>query len=112
MNYKSIESKELIISLIKDDLRNMRLTYGLSELGLVAEKYSLQLNRTILLLMGFDKEQQDDDIYDKYNGYSEKIVRIDIFEQPELLDELASNIYNFLIKEIKARNFKVKVAEG
>lgn len=69
MNYKSIESKELIISLIKDDLRNMRLTYGLSELGLIAEKYSLQLNRTILLLMGFDKEQLDDDIYDKYNRY-------------------------------------------
>lgn len=112
MNYKTIESKELIISLIKDDLRNMRLTYGLSELGLIAEKYSLQLNRTILLLMGFDKEQRDDNIYDKYNRYSEKIVRIDIFDQPELLDELASDMYNFLSKEMKARNLKVRIAEG
>lgn len=111
MDAKLIMNKELVISLIKDDLRNMRLTYGLSELGLVAEKYSLQLNRAILLLMGFDNAQCDDDIYDKYNSYSEKIIRVDIFDKPELLNELASDIYNLLLKEIKLRKPKIRIVE-
>lgn len=111
MNYKAIKSKELIISLIKDDLRNVRLISGLSELGLGSDKYYLQLNRTILLLMGFDKEQRDDELYDKYNRSTEKISGVDIFDQPELLNDLALEIYKLLLKERKMRKLKVKIVK-
>jgi hypothetical protein len=88
---------QLVLSLIKDDLVNLRLIYGLQAMGIHADGYMLHLSNTVFALMGFDDtDRRTDAIHDHYIRLSQKIAHIDIHEAPELLDELAREIYVYL----------------
>lgn len=56
----------IILSLIKDDLRNTRLVHGLNNLGLQAGDYVLNIGTSILQLMGFEPEQRTEGLYAEY----------------------------------------------
>lgn len=87
----------LILSLIKDDLINLRLIYGLQAMGIQADGYMLHLSNSVFELMGFDAfDRRTDAIHDHYIRLSQKIAHIDIFEAPELLDELSREIFVYL----------------
>ena len=100
MNLKNIGEKELIISLIKDDLTNIRLVHGLESLGLNSGDYYLHLSETIFKLVGIKID--DEDFFEEYMGECRTVNNIDIFKHSELLNSLAHSLYNKLIEEYKS----------
>lgn len=54
-----MSQKELIISLIKDDLTITHLVLGLDALGLDANRYYLHLNETIFCLLEIAPDRED-----------------------------------------------------
>ena len=89
--------KELIVSLIKDDLTNIRLVAGLDKLGLDSGDYYLHLSETIFKLVGITVD--DEDFFEEYMEESKTVLNIDIFRHPELLNSLAHTLYHKLIEE-------------
>lgn len=98
LTLEKMTEKELIISLIKDNLINMKLVLGLNHLGLLAEDYYLNLGDTVFKLMGFEASEQSDIIFETvFMGNSEKVVQIAISGSKEELDLLSMEIYNELL---------------
>lgn len=90
------KNQKLILSLIRDSLINLRLISGLNSLGLNANGYSLYLGDTIFLLMGFEKDDQSDLIFENvYLPNAEKVNQIHF--SIEELDSLSKEIYNELL---------------
>ncbi|MDO9186374.1 MAG: hypothetical protein Q7W13_10220 [Bacteroidia bacterium] len=94
-------SKDIIVSLIKDDLTNIRLVLGLERLGLDAGKYYLHLNETIFKLVGLKEDRED--FFEKYIVECRTIHNIDIFKYPDLLNGIAFRLYNKLIEKYKTQ---------
>jgi hypothetical protein len=91
--------KNLVISLIKDDLVNNKLVSGLNNLGLSASDFHLGLSDTILTLMQLDCE--NDSIQDAYFNLTQQCSLLnlsDLANRALQLDNLANNIYNALLK--------------
>ena len=88
--------EKLILSLIKDDLINMRLVYGLEDLGLGADDYYLHLKETILDLMGFTQTQRNDDMYAQFMDRMWAVRCLSIEQGHHVLDALAREIYVWL----------------
>lgn len=97
---KDMANNELIISLIKDDLRNTKLVNGLNKIGLKAEDYHLNLSDTIFHLMGFEDNSQTDALIEFYYEYSNKVEECDLTLNSNQLDELAEEIFERLKKII------------
>ena len=95
-----METKKLIISLIKDDLLNDKLVNGLIDIGLNPGNYFLHLSETIFKLMGFEDNMMTDEIFNHYLLLSQKVKHIDIAHSSEQLDRLANEIY-FELSNIK-----------
>lgn len=98
------EKKQLILSLIKDDLINSKLLRGLNKAGLDADKYCLFLSGTIFDLMGYPNTERSDEIFSEYIKLTEQSDSIDIRETPNTLDGLANEIYVFLVKRQRRPN--------
>jgi hypothetical protein len=95
---ETIDKKELILSLIRDNLINTKLTSGLNHLGLIADDYTLHLGDTIFKLMGFPPSEQSDLIFETvFMGNSEKISQISISGSKDELNLLSMEIYNELL---------------
>ena len=99
MEFESITIEKLIISLIKDDLINIRLVDGLEALGLDSGKYYLHLSETIFNLMDI---QNQETLFEEHTEFCKKVKDINIFEYPDALDELALEIYNKLMASKKS----------
>ena len=91
--------KELILSLIKDDLINLKLVNGLEELGLTAGDYLLHLSTTIFKLMGIAETWANEFIYEQYLALSEQVKQIDISQNHNNLNALAEEMYTYLQQE-------------
>lgn len=97
---KATFKRNLIISLIKDDLINTKLINGLIDLGLDASCYYLNLNNTIFQLMGFRLSQRTDELYKKYlDQAQQQIQNLDISQSNITLDTPAIVIYQWLLYE-------------
>lgn len=95
---EEMDKKELILSLIRDNLINTKLTAGLNNLGLIADDYTLHLGDTIFKLMGFPPSEQSDLIFETvFMGNSEKITQIAISGSKDELDLLSMEIYRELL---------------
>lgn len=93
-----MEEKELILSLIRDNLINTKLTSGLGDLGLIADDYTLNLGDTIFKLMGFSPSEHSDLIFENvFITISEKVGQIDIRSSKDELSLLSMEIYNELL---------------
>ncbi len=92
---KNINEKELILSLIKDDLINKKLVNGLNGMGLTAENYFLHLSETVFQLMGFD-DSQANEVFDRYMELAGSAVYVDISMSSKPMDDLALHIYTEL----------------
>lgn len=97
MKINNMTEKELIVSLIKDDLTNVRLVYGLDTLGLDSGDYYLHLSETIFKLVGITVD--DEDFFEEYMEECKTVLNIDIFKHPELLNSLAHTLYHKLVEE-------------
>jgi hypothetical protein len=94
-NINRINTKALILSLIKDDLTHNRLMYGLYKLGLDTDEYALGLCDTIFMLMEI---KPTDDNYDFYVRLTEGVELITSRNQKAELNKLALAIYNGLLE--------------
>ena len=95
-------NKKLILSLIKDDLINSKLTLGLSKLGLDSELYLLGLSDTVFILMGIENNELGEDLFEHYLELRQKVEAIDLTKSYESLDGLALEIYNDLLERKKS----------
>jgi hypothetical protein len=87
------ENKQLIISLIKDDLINSKLVNGLNQIGLDANKFYLHLPETIFEQMGIQDHKKKEVLLLRYTMLSEKMKAIDLNENYGGVEELAEEIY-------------------
>jgi hypothetical protein len=94
-----MQDKNLIIQLIQNDLKNAKLTLGLNKLGLDASNYYLNLKELLFELLCFEKNEQEEKLFEAYISYAEKVQAIDVIQHPEKLMELATEIYNWLMAE-------------
>jgi hypothetical protein len=95
---ETLNKKELVISLIKDNLINLKLITGLNHLGLIADDYYLGLGDTIFKLMGFEASEKSDLIFETvFMGNSEKIAQIAIAGSLDELNLLSMEIYDELL---------------
>ncbi len=92
-----METKPLILSLIKDDLINSKLVNGLNDLGLDADKYSINSSDTVFKLMGFQNHELKEEIFQYYLELTATAKHIDISESNAPLDDFCMKIYNALI---------------
>ena len=76
---ETLNKKELIISLIRDNLINLKLVSGLNHMGLIADDYYLHLGDTIFM------------------GNSEKISQVSISSSLDELNLLSMEIYKELL---------------
>lgn len=90
------EKEKLILSLIKDDLINIKLIGSLQKIGLYSDCYYLHLSNTVFELMGFEDHGEMDKLYEKYVELSEKAVKVDIRESNRGMKRLAKKIYREL----------------
>lgn len=89
-------NRELVISLIKDDLINTKLVNGLTKMGLNAEQYTLHLSSTIFELMGFQNGLQTDVLFEFYIEYTKKVDQMNTNSDTTEIDELAEDIFEKL----------------
>lgn len=101
MKLNKENEKELIVSLIKEDLKNISLINGLDELGLYSDAYRLQLNRIFFALMGFKDNEKYENLYDQYFDMSMEVSKIKVHIHPKKLDKMAHKIYKWLNNEKK-----------
>jgi len=94
-----MKKKQLILSLIKDDLINSKLVYGLIGVGLNAENYFLYLGETIFNLMEFENNKARELVFEQYIELSKKAEFIDITESQQPLEGLVLEIYEELLKQ-------------
>jgi hypothetical protein len=89
------EKKQLILSLIKDNLIHNKLIKGLNAAGLECNLYFLRLGETIFKLIGFSKD--NDEIYEAYMKLFDRADHLDIMEDEKALHKLALEIYSELL---------------
>jgi len=94
-----MKKKQLILSLIKDDLINTKLVHGLIDVGLNAENYFLCLGETIFKLMGFEDNEEREILFERYIQLSKKAAFIDITVSHQPLEALVLEIYEELLQQ-------------
>ena len=99
---KTITKKQLILALLKNDLINARLVYGLQTMGLDAGEYLLDLGGLTMRLMGFTKTQRTDELYHTYETLLQRVTQVDIMASHAPLDALALDMYARL-REIRRK---------
>ncbi len=99
-----MNTKELIIRLIKEELRNKRLMHSLEELGFDCTFFTLNISRVVLELAGFSAIT--DEMQDWYFQQIEKaLVEITFWNLNEKLDKWALTIYvELLEKRLKGKS--------
>jgi hypothetical protein len=91
MNPKA--KKQLVLSLIKDDLINNKLVNALNDLGLDANQYALHLQEAVFQLMGIEATIANESIH---QHYFELCRQISIQHNSLGLEQLAETIYAYL----------------
>jgi hypothetical protein len=99
MELNKENEKELIVSLITDNLRNTLLVEGLNKLGLEAGAYRLNLTASIFQLIGFEEDDFEEEVFERYSILIERIVSDEVFEDSERLRAISINIYESLIAD-------------
>jgi len=102
-----MQTEQLILSLIKDDLINHKLVSGLNQLGLCASDYHLHLSETIFMLMGIDTYAEDETLQNRYRELTSAAQHIDLTKIPGrtvMLDTLAHSIYHELLRQRSVRS--------
>ena len=95
---EEINKQELILTLIRGNLINMKLVGGLNALGLIADDYYLNLGDTVFKLMGFEASEKSDLIFEKvFMANSEKVSQIDFSISRDEIMRLSMEIYRELL---------------
>lgn len=89
--------KDLLISLIKDDLVYARLLNGLADLGFDTTDYYLNLNDAVFHLAGFSREQVTEELREWYFSRLERAQSLTVPPRScPMFETMASGIYREL----------------
>jgi hypothetical protein len=104
MKRSIMKIKELIIHLIREELRNQRLMRTLEEVGCDSSFFTLNISQVILELAGFT--ERTDQLYEWYFGLLEKSLSETTFDNlDEMLEKWSLSIYiELLEKKLKDSN--------
>lgn len=91
-----LKTKQLILSLIEDDLLHHKLVDGLSSLHINADAYLLNLSDTIIKLMGFNG-QRNEQVFEHYLQQLKRAGHIDLSQNNKEIKKLAAQIYEELL---------------
>lgn len=91
-----IETKTLVITLIKEDLRCNKLVLGLSGLGLEAGRYHTELSTVIFQLLELD--HNNDQLLQLYFDCLDKASEINDVEDGKQLLIMAEEVFNKLVE--------------
>lgn len=94
-----LQKRKLVISLIKDDLINLKLIYGLRDLGIDASEYYLTASDTVFELLCLNESLLSDELYEYYINLTEPVTEINIPDERNKLEKLATKIYNKLLRK-------------
>lgn len=93
--------KKTIIRLIVDDLRHMKVVWGLNMLGFKNDGCELDISRTIFYVMDLNiNDTRLDHLTDEYNDRSYQVTEIAVNDS-ESFQRIAVEIYNWLSQERK-----------
>ena len=93
----NLTQKELILILIKAEMRNVKLIYGLEQAGVLVEHFYADLSMVILNLMGFEEKDRTDALYDFYDQCMHALIDVSVGEFTNQLPFLAEAFYNELL---------------
>jgi hypothetical protein len=89
-------STELMLMIIKANLCNNKLIFGLEKAGVDAENFYGDLETVVLTLMGFDLKAQEDELFAFYYDKMNALLEIDVKIFRENLNRLAEEMYEAL----------------
>jgi hypothetical protein len=97
---------ELILHLLKAEIKNRKLLIGLIDLGFDTTPYTIDFRQIVLSLIGFIKPTEEE--YQHYNELLDKYCeKIDIWQSGKGLNEVAYSIYSdLLIRKQNCENQK------
>jgi len=93
-----MSTKDLVIHLIREELRNKRLMHSLEDLGFDCSFFTLEISRVILELAGF--HERPDELYEWYFELIEKaLAEITFWNPDEMPDKWSKNLYADLLEK-------------
>ena len=93
-----MNTKELIIHLIREELRNKRLMHSLEYLGFDCSFFTLNISHVILELAGF--QERPDELYEWYFALIDNALEETTFwNLDEMLDKWSVRIYVELLEK-------------
>jgi hypothetical protein len=94
---KKQTTKNLVLSLIKDDLIHTKLVNGLDNLNLNTSVYLLGIPETIFVLLKIKNTKKGEKLFEYYLDLREKVQMIDIKESHDEVEKLSHDIYKELL---------------
>lgn len=93
-----MEQEQLILRLIKAEMKNFKLIRGLRHAGAVTEDFYTDLGGLIISLMGFEEEVRED-ILNQFDLFMENLDQIPVNKFGDLLNDLSRTLYNQLLEK-------------
>ena len=93
-----MKNKQLIVHLIREELRNKKLMFTLEDLGFDCSFFTLNISQIILELSGFD--ERSDELYGWYFALIDRaLTEITFWNLKEMLDKWSLSIYIELLEK-------------
>lgn len=93
-----MNNKELVVHLIREELRNKCLMYSFENLGFDCSSYTLSISQEILDLVGF--QEKSDELYQWYFNLIDKALEeITFLNLDEMMIKWSMNIYIELLNQ-------------
>jgi hypothetical protein len=109
METTATQNTDLILALIKAELRNYKLIIGLEQAGLVVDRFFTCLDRNIMALIGFEDYERDESLYERFDLLITPIENMEVDEFHHKLNQIALGVYAGLLKEKRVRTMTKKV---
>lgn len=99
LNMKKQTTKNLVLTLIKDDLIHTKLVNGLDILNLNASVYLLSIPETIFDLLKIKNTKKGEKLFEYYLDLKEKVQTVDIKTSHDEVEKLSNEIYKELMSK-------------
>lgn len=87
--------KELVLSLIRDDLVSRKLVLALRRAGINADDYITGISTSVFSLMGIS--DTDEEMFDTYTDFADLAEHVSIERGVDALNPLVHHIYGHLL---------------
>ncbi len=93
-----MEQEQLILRLIKAEMKNFKLIRGLRHAGAVTEDFYTDLGGIIISMMGF-KEENREEILNQFDMFMENLDQIPVSKFSDSLNNLSRTLYRQLLEK-------------